>query len=328
MAATPVRIGVLGCSSVAERRVLPVLERSPRFELVAVASRSEGKASAFAQRFGCSPCGYDDLLASDVEAVYVSLPPALHHSWGRRTLDAGKHLLLDKPFTASFSETEDLVGLATGTSLVAMEGLMYVHHPLHRWLRDVVDSGQLGPLRRIDAWFGFPHRAGSDHRYDPALGGGATLDTLVYPLSFCLRLLGDGPMRWWSVVQDDPGRRVDVRGSLLLSTPCASASIGYGFGMSYRNEVRLWGESGEVTVSRAFSRPPDLAEDVAVVAHGHTVLVPVPAADHFELMLDSFAAKIGGQDRSGVNEGEEILQRMQILSDVRHEHRKDEVRAG
>jgi dTDP-3,4-didehydro-2,6-dideoxy-alpha-D-glucose 3-reductase len=322
MPSGPVRIGVLGCSDVAERRVLPVLERSPRFQLVAVASRSAAKASAFGERFGCAACTYDDLLAADVEAVYVSLPPALHHPWGRRAIGAGKHLLLDKPFAASFPEAEELVGLAAASGLVAMEGLMYVHHPLHGWLRDLVGSGQLGPLRRIDAWFGFPHRARGDHRYDPALGGGATLDTLVYPLSFCLGLLGDGPVRWWSVVHDEPGCPVDVRGSMLLTTGSASASLGYGFGMSYRNEVRLWGEEGDVAVSRTFSRPPELAEDVAVRTDGRTTVTTVPAADHFELMLDSFAAKIGGQDRSGVNEGEEVLRRMRILSDVRDEHRR------
>ena len=315
-----VRVGVLGCSSVAERRVLPVLARSPRVELVAVGSRSPAKAAAFAERFGCDASGYEELLSSDVDAVYVSLPPALHHPWGRRTLDAGKHLLLEKPFATSILEAEELVRTACERSLVAMEALMYVHHPWRRWLDELVGSGHLGALRRIDAWFGFPHRSDADHRYDPTLGGGATLDTLVYPLSFCLDLLGDGPVRWWAALDHDRERGVDVRGSMLLATGDATASLGYGFGMSYRNEVRLWGSSGDVTVTRAFSRPPELAAEVAVVADGRTTLVTLPPADQFDLMLECFVAKVRGEDVSGVNEGEDVLRRMRIISAVRDQH--------
>ena len=323
-----VRIGVLGCSSVAERRVLPALVRSPRFELVAVGSRSTAKAAAFAERFGCAACSYEELLATDVDAVYVSLPPALHHPWGRRTLDAGKHLLLDKPFATSLPEAEELVRTARERSLVAMEALMYVHHPWHRCVVELVEAGYLGALRRVDAWFGFPHRSDTDHRYDPALGGGATLDALVYPLSFCLGLLRDDPVRWWAAVHHDRDHGVDVRGSMLLDDGEVTASIGYGFGMGYRNEVRLWGEAGEVTVTRAFSRPPELSEDLAVVADGATRLVTVPPADQFELMLQSFVAKLGGEDDSGVNEGEDVLRRMRIISDVRDRHRSGVLGGG
>lgn len=183
----PLRLGVLGCSSIAQRSIIPAIQASDGLTLGAVASRSPAQAADWAERLGCQGLSYEELMASDeLDAVYVSVPTGLHAAWGRKVLSHGKHLLLEKSFTTTLEETRELLALAAQHDLVAMEALAYVHHPFVQTIHALLQSGRLGAIRHVDARFGFPDRSDEDIRYRRELGGGAILDTLIYPLSFCL----------------------------------------------------------------------------------------------------------------------------------------------
>ena len=313
-----IRIGVLGCSAIASRSVLPAIWDNPRLLLVAVGSRSEEKGLRFAEQFGCKAGSYEDILSDrDIEAVYVSLPVGLHHEWGERVIRAGKHLLMEKTFTHSFFSAEQLINLAVQKGCVAMEALSYIYHPLFQGVKEAVTTGALGALRHVEAFFGFPYLPDGDIRYVSKLGGGATLDALIYPLSFCLHIGGIDYLSYSHRVIYDDNRDVDVRGFLQMNWAQHSAHMGYGFGFTYRNTYTVWGEMGYLTADRVFSRPRDFVDEMRIVRQGRTETIPIPAADHFNLMLDAFATKIAGNDRSGLNEGQDILTRMKIISHLR-----------
>jgi NDP-hexose-3-ketoreductase len=302
-----IRVGLLGCSTIAARSILPAIKRNLQFELIAVGARSHEKAQRFAETFSCRGGGYGDILADpSIDAVYVSLPVGLHYEWGKEVLISGKHLLLEKTFTHSFSTAQLLLDLAQKQQLVAMEAVPYVFHPLFRRVREIVKSGELGTVRHIEAFFGFPYLPEGDIRHRRELGGGAILDALIYPLSFCLHIGGDDYLKYFHHALYDDQRNIDVRGFLQIDWPACSAQIAYGFGFAYRNTYTIWGESAYLTSERVFSRPPDLAAEIRIVRQGK--------ADHFGLMLDAFASKIHGVGDSGLNQGHDILTRMKIIS--------------
>lgn len=315
---TKIRIGALACSSIARRNVFPVLHDSDAFELTFVASRTEETRKAAAEQYGCSHGTYEELLGrADVDAVYVSTVPSLHYRWAERVLAAGKHLLLEKPFTDSYDTAEALVRLGAARGLVAMEALVYVFHPLYGTVRKLIADGAIGTTRRIEAVFGFPFMPDGDYRNRAELGGGATLDALVYPLSLAVNVAGRAPERYWSTVNASPQHGVDADGALLLDFGAGlTAHVNYGFGMAYRSGYTVWGSDGYLSVDRGFTRPADLPGEIVVSKNQSKTIVSVPPNNHFAGMLDAFAGKIRGRDRDGVNEGSDVLTRMRIISDV------------
>lgn len=318
--AEKIKIGVLGCSSIAERSVIPAILESEFFELYLVASRSPEKGKKFADQFGCDFCTYDELLSSDrVDAVYVSVPTGMHYEWGVKVLKSNKHLLMEKTFVDSYSKAMEIIELARSRNLVAMEALMYLYHPLCERIISIVNAGTIGAVRHIEASFGFPERLEGDIRYDKKLGGGAILDTLVYPLSFCLNFKNTPPESFTYNVIPHEKYDVDARGFLKLDWSDISASINFGFGFVYRNTCTIWGDKGYLTAERVFTRPSDMVGEVRVTKEGKIENIKVQAENHFILMLNDFHWKISGNKATDLNENGDILKRMKIISEM-HEH--------
>ncbi|MEU0793268.1 Gfo/Idh/MocA family oxidoreductase [Amycolatopsis sp. NPDC005961] len=294
------RLGALGCSSIAARRTLPAAAAVGELALTAVAARSPEKAAEFAGRFHTAAMTYDELLDSgDVDAVYVSLPTSLHHEWTRKALLAGKHVLCEKPLTLNLEQAVDLAELATKQNLVLRENFTFIHHPQHTRVRDLLDAGRLGELRTFTASFGIPPLPADDIRYQPSLGGGALLDVGVYPLRAALFLLGPDLRVTGATLRFDEGG-VDVAGhALLTSASGVTASLDFGFQHSYRSRYELWGSAASLSLDRAFTPPPGRQPVLRIEEQDHVEELWLPPAHQFELSLRSFAvAALAGRDES------------------------------
>ncbi|MDT0615958.1 Gfo/Idh/MocA family protein, partial [Streptomyces lancefieldiae] len=184
----PLRVGVLGCAEFARRRMLPAFDAAAEFELSAVASRDPRRAADTAQPYGCRAVhGYRELLTDPaIDAVYVPLPAALHDHWTEAALDAGKHVLAEKPLTTDPARTDRLFHLARSRALALMENVLFVHHTQHQVVHALIDAGGIGELRSLYAEFTIPRRGSDDIRHCPELGGGALWDTAVSPVRAAL----------------------------------------------------------------------------------------------------------------------------------------------
>lgn len=163
-------------------------------EISAIAARDHERAQAAAAQYGITRthAGYEALLADpEIDAVYVPLPAALHARWARAALDAGKHVLVEKPFTANATQTEDLVTAAERSQQVVMEAYHSGHHPLTERLRKIIASGEIGTVRTARATFCVPVPPGKNIRWNLALGGGALLDVGYYPVRLLRELFGE-----------------------------------------------------------------------------------------------------------------------------------------
>jgi predicted dehydrogenase len=290
-----VRMGVLGCASIAFRRVLPAMQEAKGIELRAVASRDPAKARVFAEHFGCAAAaGYEDLLArEDIDAVYVPLPTGLHAYWVSRALEAGKHVLSEKPLTWDRSTALDLVDQAQKAGLWLMENYMFLHHSQHETVRGLVAEGRIGAPRVFSASFGIPPLAPADVRYDPGLGGGALLDVGVYPIRAASYFLGPELDVIGSVLRLHPDRGVDVAGHILLATPAGvTAELSFGFEHSYRSWYALWGDRGRLTLDRAFTPPPARQPLIRIESQDHAEELTLPADHQFKNIAEFFARSI------------------------------------
>ncbi|GAA0322564.1 Gfo/Idh/MocA family oxidoreductase [Actinoallomurus spadix] len=290
-----IRVGVLGCADIAWRRTLPAMAASPLLTVAAHASRDPAKAGRFAERFGGEPltCYRALLDRADIDAVYVPLPAALHAEWATRAVEAGKHVLVEKPLTTSHAATVRLLAAGRARGLVVQENLMFLHHPQHTAVQKMVDDGRIGELRAFTASMGIPRRAGEDIRLRSELGGGALLDVGVYPVRAAQLFLGPHLDVRGAALRHDASYGVDVGGAALLArADGVTAELSFGFGMSYRNMYALWGEDGRISLHRAFT-PPDTWQPVIEIRHGdRTEQHVLPAAPQFTESLHHFARHV------------------------------------
>jgi predicted dehydrogenase len=247
-----VRWGLLSTARI-NAPVLAGARASDRVEVLAVASRDRDRADAYAREHGLERAygDYDALLDDpDVDAVYISLPNSLHVEWTLRALEAGKHVLCEKPFSRRPEDVERAFALAERQGLVLSEGFMWRHHPQTRTLAGLVSGGAIGRLHLLRASFGF-HLAdvhgAEDTRFRPELDGGALMDVGCYCLS-AFRLVAGEPERVHAEQVVGPSG-VDVCFAATLRFPGdVVATFDCGFVLPYRDELEVTGDEASIFV--------------------------------------------------------------------------------
>jgi dTDP-3,4-didehydro-2,6-dideoxy-alpha-D-glucose 3-reductase len=315
----PLRFGALGTSNIARRRALPAMAASDAVALTAVAGRDAARTAEFAGTFGCAADTYDGLLErEDVDAVYVSLPTALHVPWAERALRAGKHVLVEKPAGISASEVGGLVRLAEERGLVLRENFMFVHHPQHAQVRALVEKGRLGALRGFHSSFCIPPLAADDIRYDGALGGGALLDVGVYPLRAARVVLGEELTVAGATLRVRKSDGLDLSGqAVLTSASGVLATVDFGFEHAYGSSYALWGRQARLSVDRAFTPPPSYQPVHVLQEQDHVESFTLPACDQLARGLSGFAeavAAAAGTDGGAASDPVEARWRADTLA--------------
>ncbi|WP_296667378.1 Gfo/Idh/MocA family oxidoreductase [Demequina sp.] len=191
-----VRIGILGAARIVKDALLKPVADVEGVELAAIAARDVDRATAYALAHGIPTVhgSYQELLEDpDIDAVYVPLPAALHGEWTVRAARAGKHVLCEKPFTASLAEAEAVRRDTADAGVVVMEAYHTHFHPHMAAIRAVLDSGEIGPVVSAQATFCIPIPSKKDIRWSRELGGGGLLDVGYYPVRMLRELFGDAP---------------------------------------------------------------------------------------------------------------------------------------
>lgn len=190
------RIGILGAARIAGTALIePAADRND-VEIVAVAARDRRRGEEFARAHGIAHVmdTYDQVVDSaDVDAVYIPLPASHHASWTIRSLEAGKHVLVEKPFAANASEARQVAQVAATSDKVLMEAFHYRYHALMLRLQEMLSMGLIGQVTDISATFDITMPERTDIRYQLPLGGGATMDLGCYPVHFARTLMGSEP---------------------------------------------------------------------------------------------------------------------------------------
>lgn len=196
MATQPLRIGILGAARIAPMALVAPARNVPDATVVAVAARDPERAGAFATKHGIPRVHptYDALVADpELDAVYVPLPNSHHARWTIRALEAGKHVLCEKPIAATVAEAEEMATVAARTGHVLVEAFHYRYHPLFARMKAILDGGEIGQVHHLEAHLCFPLVWPNDIRYRADLAGGALMDAGCYPVSILRHLVGAEP---------------------------------------------------------------------------------------------------------------------------------------
>jgi len=264
-------------------------------EVVAVGSRNERSAQAFADAHGIPRAhgSYEALLADpDVEAVYIPLPNSMHVEWTMRALEAGKHVLCEKPMDRRPEQVTRAFDLAQARGLVLSEAFMWRHHPQTARLRSLLDDGAVGDVRLVRACFSFVLAGDVDVRLDPALDGGALMDVGCYAVSGVRFVAGGEPLSVAAETVTGPSG-VDVRlGGLLRFDGDVVGMIDCGLDLPSRGELEIAGSEGRIVLTD----PWHCIDPRIVVERGfEREVVDIAPADSYGLELDDMAAAIRGE---------------------------------
>jgi xylose dehydrogenase (NAD/NADP) len=291
-----VRWGILSTARINDQ-IIGAAAESDRVEVFALASRDAGHADAYAREKGIerSYGGYENLLEDpDVEAVYISLPNGMHIPWTMRSLEAGKHVLCEKPMSRSLDDVVRAFDLADSTGLVLSEGFMWRHHPQAKRLGELLQEGVIGRLRVVRASFSFElatRHGPDDTRFDPQLDGGALMDVGCYCIG-AIRFVGGEPERVRAEqVLGESG--VDVVFSATLRLPGYTlAHFDCGFVLPSRDEVEIVGEQASLFLDDPWhARTPviELRRD------GEVERIETEHANSYRLELENVSDAIRGE---------------------------------
>ena len=295
----PLRLGLLSTANI-NAQILRGASETDRVDIVAVGSRDAAKAQAYATEHGIERAhgSYEALLADDgVDAVYIGLPNGLHHEWALHALAAGKHALVEKPYSRRAADAEQAFDAAEAAGLVLMEAFMYRHHPQTAVVRDLVVGGAIGRLQAVKTTFTFALDDLTNVRALPELDGGALMDVGCYCVS-AIRLLAGEPER---VAGEQVVGSTGVDMAFHGTVRCADGVIGQfeaSFRSPRRQQIEAVGEEGTITVEAPFR--VDWGGTVLLARPegeglGRPEEVDVPEANAYRLELDNLADAIQGR---------------------------------
>jgi D-xylose 1-dehydrogenase (NADP+, D-xylono-1,5-lactone-forming) len=289
-----VRLGLLSTANI-NRQILGGAAGTDRVDVVAVGSRDGAKAQAYAAEHGIerAHASYEALLEdTGVDAIYISLPNGLHHAWTLRALEAGKHVLCEKPYTRHPAEAEEAFAAAEKAGLVLMEAFMYRHHPQTKAVRRLVDEGAVGRVLAVRTTFSFALTDMTNVRAVQDLAGGALMDVGCYCVSGS-RLVAGEPV---SVLADQVVGETGVDMALYGTMRFAGDVVGQ-FEASFlapeRQLLEVVGDAGVLRVAAPWR--VDWGGDMTLERDGSTEIVPVEEANSYTLELENLADAIEGR---------------------------------
>lgn len=294
---TPMNFGILGASNFAAQHMGPAIHAAKGARLAALATSSPEKAARFAAfapdlRLHSS---YEALLADPaIEAVYIPLPNHLHVDWAIKALEAGKHVLVEKPLAMTAPEIDPLIAARNASGLFATEAYMIVHHPQWQLVRQWLDEGRIGQLRHADVAFSFNNPDPANIRNRAETGGGSIPDIGVYAYSSVRFAARAEPVALRSRITRENG--VDTFAQVWGEMEGPSGRFSYGAMTSTRlfprQEVTFQGDSGRITLSAPFNA--NVFDQAQVTLHGLSSAEThrFPGVNQYVLQVEAFVAHI------------------------------------
>lgn len=290
----PIRWGVLGVANIGVKYVIPAIRASHSEQLMAVASRNLHRAQeVFAHLPNVRLYGdYQGLLEDpEIDAVYIPLPNSLHAEWTIRALDAGKHVLCEKPLAVTGEQGMTMVEAARVNNRLLMEAFMYRFHPQTVWALEQVRTGRIGTVKLVRSSFAFnlmmPPRL-HDIRLQASLAGGSLMDVGCYPVNFCRAVYGHAPTAVAARVSaPGPGEVERSTTAVLDFGEGRFGMIDSSFELPARQVSEIIGELGTITLPLPFT-PIDVETEVIVSLEGQTVHQRIARVDQYRLEVEHF----------------------------------------
>ena len=310
-----IQVGVLGAARIVPNALLQPCTDDPRVRVRCIAARDRSRAEKFARQ-GKIPVVHNNYSAvledPEVDAVYNPLPASHHHEWSIKALRAGKHVLCEKPFASNAREAAEMAAVAKETGRVLMEAFHSCYHPVFVRALEIVQSGSLGPLRKIASAFHTEISNPEDIRMNYLTGGGVTMDLGCYPISWVRHLAGEEPEGVSASAEIGPPQ-VDVFLEATLLFPSgleATISGDMRSDVRPRVELRVEGENGEMVIHNPLA--PQLGHRIDLDVDGEKTQESLDRRTTYSYQLDAFVDAIE-KNRPLLTGADDAVKQMRVI---------------
>lgn len=292
--------GILSTANIARQAVVPALRKSKNGRVYALASRTLDGAAAMAADFGIGVTYGDyQALVDDpaVEAIYNPLPNHLHLEWSVKAMQAGKHVLCEKPLARNEAEAREMAAVQQASGVLLMEACMYRFHPRSQKVKQLIDDGAIGDVKSVKGIFTFKHPDPSDHRFTPEFGGGALLDVGFYGVNVARWMMGDEPVEVQASVTYGPSG-IDLTTIGILRFPGERlAVIEASFDMALQQTFSIAGSKGVIELPHNAFVPGQRRASFTTrgLDDEKGQVQKVRGADEYQLMVEHFSGAALGE---------------------------------
>ena len=320
-----VRLGIISTADIGVAKVIPAMQRADQVDVVAISSRTAGRAEHAASALGIEKAydSYEALLDDDdIDAVYIPLPNDMHAEWTLKAAAAGKHILCEKPLAMSADEARTMVDGCREAGVKLQEAFMYRHHPT--WVEAIrlVRSGAVGTVQAVHSFFSYFNDDPSNIRNRVENGGGALMDIGCYNINLSRLVFDAEPTQVESIVRRDPVMGIDTLTSAVLSFPGGGQSS---FTCTTRGEdlqrVHIVGTAGRIEIEIPFNIPIDVETRIRVISGGdppadpETETIVFAPADQYTIQAELFATAIL-EDTDVVVSPDDAIANMEIIDRI------------
>lgn len=316
-----VKWGVISTANIGVAKVIPGMQKSDSIEIAAISSRKQANADDWAQRLRIPKAygSYEELLADpEIEAIYNPLPNHLHVPWSIKAMEAGKHVLCEKPLGVDRADAERLMAVRDATGMLIQEAFMV--RTYHQWLKvkEIADSGRIGDVRFVEARFSYFNDDPNNVRNMPDIGGGGILDIGCYPIVLSRFIYGEEPQRVVSLIDRDQRFGTDRTASALMEFSGGRQAMWMSSTqLSLSQTFIVMGTRGRIEVDIPYNPPPDASTTITIddgrdLTGGGAEKITLPILDQYMVQGEEFGKAIRGQ-RSQAIPLESSLANMRVI---------------
>ncbi len=294
-----IRWGVLSTAKIGTAKVIPAMQKGQLSEISAISSRSIDQARTVANSLDIpkSYGSYEELLGDgDIDAIYNPLPNHLHYKWTKRAMEAGKHVLCEKPLCLTTENIEQLIKIRDKCQVKAGEAFMVKTNPQWLLAKEMVDNGEIGQIRMIHGMFNYFNDDPANIRNIPEVGGGAIWDIGCYPVTLARFIFGEEPVRVTASIELDPVMKTDRLCSVAMQFPSGQALFGVSTQLAPFQRMHMLGTKGHLELPIPFNAPKDrpctLLQDSGSVLQDEVTTHSFPTADQYTIQGDAFSKAI------------------------------------
>ena len=318
-----VRWGILSTARIAAERLIPAFHESEIAELVAVASRDYERGRQFASKHSIAQAygSYDELLAdSSIDAVYIPLPNHLHREWAIRAMEAGKHILCEKPLSTSAADGMAMFAASQKNNVLLMEGFMYRFHPQTKRVRELLAKGTIGQPRLIRVAHSFPlilQDRDDDFRWRAELGGGSLADLGVYCIDTARHLFSADPTKVFAQSTYHPDHSAEAETRVILTFPNDRVAIfDSSFLLTGRREYEVVGDKGRITAFHTYNPGRGVDVEIEIEHAGKKEVEMIKAENEYLLEVDHLSTCILRNERPIITR-EDSIGNLRVLDALR-----------
>ncbi|MDZ7359632.1 MAG: Gfo/Idh/MocA family oxidoreductase [candidate division KSB1 bacterium] len=291
-----IRWGVLSTARIGLQKVIPAMQQAEHCEIIAIASRHLAAAQKAAAPLGIPKVhgSYDELLHDpDVEAVYNPLPNHLHVPWSIKAIEAGKHVLCEKPLATRVSELKQLIDVAKAhPQIKVMEAFMYRQHPQWVKTRELAQSGKIGEARLLHSFISFFNNDPNNVRNKPDMGGGALFDIGCYSVSIPRFIFGAEPQRVCAYIEYDPNFKIDRLVSAILDFGPRTSTLTCSTQLARHQSATIFGTAGRIDLEIPLNPPLDRPAKIFLRRDSGTEEILIEASNQFTIQGEALSLAI------------------------------------